>query len=80
MCGLNTWAFVKVEKIFRRPEVKVDDVIHLWKEIGVGDGQKVLMQIRAKSVAIETAPDGRMTRRTTEDVVVYFQVFRSPSG
>jgi len=80
MCGLNTWAFVKVEKILRGIEVKVDDMIHFRKEIRVGDGQKVLMQIRAKSVGIKTTPDGRMTRSTTEDIAVSFEVFRSPSG
>ena len=80
MGDLNARAFVKVEKIFRRFEVQVDDVLHFRKEIRVSDSQKVLVHIRTKRMRSEIAQDSRMTRRTTEDFAVGIEVFRRPSG
>jgi hypothetical protein len=46
-------AFVKMKKIFWRIRIYVEDVIHFWEKIRIGDIQKVPLPVRPKYVRFE---------------------------
>ncbi len=79
MFGLKAGAFVKTKKIVRLMEVKIDNMIHFREKVGVGNVQKIPVQMRAQGMSFENAPNGGMTDRATYNLAVFFQIIFRPS-
>ena len=76
---LNAGAFVEKEQLFRWVMVEVDEVLHLWKEVGVCNMKEVVRQVWFQAMSLEDAMQGGLAGLSSHDVRLCLQMTDRPS-